>query len=887
MTAYINQHQRTIGVAAANSQEYLEAVFAALNKGEIVVTLRSSGDLDRISISGAEQIITPGNTSGWIELPEYSANSNENIAQLLFTSGTEGKPKGILLTHSALANTTDRLIDVMEIDGSIREYLGVPVFYSFGFGRARVLSQVNGACYLPPNGFDPLELAELLQQNQVNSLSAVPTLLRVALKNRELFEDCGKNLRWLEIGSQYMSKQEKEELKTLFPEAKIIQHYGLTEASRTTFLKIHENSGLALESVGMCYGGPEYRIGDDDRIQIRGPHVAKQMLKDGELVSLLDEDGWLTTSDLGYSDGEFLYYDGRADDMINIGGIKISPESLQQQLAQKLNAQNSIGITRIPDELRGDGILIGYLNNASFSGEQLKAEANQLLRESGIELGNALTCFGVDKLPVTETGKLQRNSLAEQYQQALKTQPSETFSTPDLSSVKGMGTQTPLQQKIVEIWQEVLNVSPVSIQDSFFDLGGDSLSAIRLTIKMEKAGIPKATCQEIFRGKSIAQLVEHSTQNTALPEKRTTVSSASKAIDIVRGVLVLLVIASHWMPGIMQHMSESVNALNRYLAPLYSAGTPGFAIIFGVSVGFFNLSLYRNHPNSILPLIKTNALILFVGIFCMGLIRNLSGVSQGEEMSGVDVANQFWSVLVFYLLAVLSLPLWLRALTRFNNFTLSCLALATIFYAAHILLDDILKITPSDNPIVQFIILIGTAKYNYFEMAAGTLLGVSVGNWYRTAISENISLKPAFYLGLILAGFSILLSHELGQSAMWLQWPKGLYLWSWCFYLGLVMILINVLYEIIHKDVIPFSIEFVFNLLAIAGILAFPLFIGHELVRPLRDLFASLNLPLALPAALLLFLLPTCYGFTKFYGLYFKKHTSQQLNAQLVEQVSK
>ena len=151
-----------VGIVARNSVPYLDAVFDTLNTGSTAVNLRSESDRERIQLTGVEHVLVPGGDSGWVGPLGYTATDDARIAQILFSSGTEGAQKAILLSHRALADTTRRLVDVMRLDASVREYVGVPVHYSFGFGRCRAVSHVGGSMFIPPHGFDPVELATCL-----------------------------------------------------------------------------------------------------------------------------------------------------------------------------------------------------------------------------------------------------------------------------------------------------------------------------------------------------------------------------------------------------------------------------------------------------------------------------------------------------------------------------------------------------------------------------------------------------------------------------------------------------------------------------------------------------------------------------------------------------
>src|SRR5690606_37233375 len=137
----------------------------------------------------------------------------------LLTSGTEGEPKGVLLTHGNPGDVVARLDSGMQVDAQIREYVGLPVYHSFVFGRCRAVSAAGGRAFLPPRGFSPVEITAMLEAGQINAISALPSLWRVLLSARAVTPEAGRRVRWIEIGSQAMSASEKQALVALFPEA--------------------------------------------------------------------------------------------------------------------------------------------------------------------------------------------------------------------------------------------------------------------------------------------------------------------------------------------------------------------------------------------------------------------------------------------------------------------------------------------------------------------------------------------------------------------------------------------------------------------------------------------------------------------------------------------
>lgn len=853
------KEQKVVGIVAVNSTDYIEKVLAYVDAGNIVVPLRAVNDVERIEIAGAESVVVPRDIKGWIEFFDVTSGTDDRIAQILFTSGTEGSSKSVLLGLKAMSNTTDRLISEMAIDQSIREYVGIPVYYSFGFGRCRVAARVGGKTYIPPDGFDPIEISELLSAGEINALSVVPSLCRILLQNSELFENCGHRLQWLEIGSQYLSGSEKAQIRNMFPRAKILQHYGLTEASRTTFLKIDEVEERHLESVGRPYGGVEISINSGGLIQTRGPHLASGILERGKVSKLIGADGWFVTRDLGHIHDGHLYFDGRADDMINCGGIKLAPESVENSLRLELGGDADICVSKVPDALRGECVLLAYKDSVNIS--ELKAAADIVLKKAGLLGSGSYKSFRCDSFPTTETGKVIRKLLTQEY--LTISDPGETEA--QINVVDSEGPTSPQAQLLVEVWEDVLGIRPVSVHDSFFDLGGDSLSAISVATKMEKRGIPKQISRQIFEGKNIAQIVEQS-ENSGVG--KTSLAIASQSINSVRGLLVLAVITSHWMPGLLERLPDLFGALNVFIAPFYSIGTPGFAVIFGAGVGFAYLPRYHRSPSSVGSLVLRNAGLLAGGILMIAALRISSRIVSGDSVTPIELSNSLYGVLTYYFLALMSIPVWLKLLLKFKHFWIPCLVTSLMFYFIHLLIK-IDPPQPSTNPFVQTGILLLTGRYNYFVMTAGVLLGLAVGQAIRTEAIKGLPIR-LLSSGLLLVSFAILLSYESGNINYWFTWPKQSFTWTvwyWMFYAGLTLIALSAVNRVnlTENRVSQVCIQW----LSIIGIVAFPLFIGHELVIPLKDTLEALQVVGALPISLLLFFLFSGFLVRKIYRAYY------------------
>ena len=404
-----------IGLVVRNSTDYVRQFFNCLERGETVVPLRSADDTDRIRVCGLQRVIASADEHGWSSALELPLQDNDALAQIAFTSGTEGEPKGVLLTHRNLADPVRRLQLVMGLDASVREYIGVPVYHSFGLGRCRTVTAAGGRFYVPPKGLDLRELVSMIDAREVNAISLVPTLWRLVLRNRALFEKNADRVRWIKIGSQAMSGEEKRALRELFPQARIVQHYGLTEASRTTLLDIGSATDDELDSVGKPYGQVEIKISNDGRIMTRGPHVARELLVSGRRVPNTDAQGWCVTQDLGECRGGHLFFRGRADDVINLGGLKVSPDMIENEMRAALGVEGGFCVTRVADALRGETVLVAALNTLPASDEALVSAAGDSLARAGIDARSSVQLTRMTNLPTTDAGKIMRKAVAQQY----------------------------------------------------------------------------------------------------------------------------------------------------------------------------------------------------------------------------------------------------------------------------------------------------------------------------------------------------------------------------------------------------------------------------------------------------------------------------------------
>jgi acyl-coenzyme A synthetase/AMP-(fatty) acid ligase len=873
-----------VAFSAANSRAYLSAVFRAYREGRVVVALPRAPAIK--TVPGVRildrQVFT--DDSGWFD-ETLEPIHGDAAAQISFSSGTTGRPKPLLLSHRALTDVVERINAAMEVTGEIREYVGVPVTFSFGFGRVRAVAAAGGRSYLPAHGFDPAEIARMLKAGEINAISAVPTLWRVLLANPEIVGDAGARVRWVEIGSQYMSGDEKAAMKRLFPAAKIVQHYGLTEASRTALLDVSATAGPALDSVGRATGSVEIAISDEGAIRIRGPHLAEGLVSGAGVRPITDPDGWLTTADRGRIEDGLLYYEGRTDELINSGGVKIDPTQFEQRLGEATGVPEAVAVGRIADPLRGERVLVALRRDAGLDRAAVEKKAVEIAADYGLVGAGSLVVREVDEIPRTATGKVQRKALAD-------VPDSTPAPAPAAAAPAGAGPAAERAAELQRVWAEVLGVSEVSLDESFYDLGGDSLSALTVIMRMEAMGLDPETARGIFDGRTIAEITGHdpaaapaavpaapqlevakappvspppAAAAEAAPAPRLSLAQAMNAVHAARGVLVLWVVVVHWLPGVLARLPGSLDWVYGAMTPFLRFGTPGFAMVFGLGVGALGIPQFLRNRDAYLRGARFNAMLIIGGVLVLAFVRALAMWNAGRFDDPNRLSGMFYSAISYYALAVLAMPLILRLLTRWPDILLTIFAT----FAGTLLVHQTLAVTIAPlrfDGLPELLKILATAKYGFFRMTGYVMVGVAIGYLFRTHHNDPGLVRKLVVSGCTLAILGFLLAFEARPGAMF-EDVGQVRPWHLMIYAGAATLILAGFCWLNRPggEKLPRWLV-VLNGFAIAsGILALPIFVGHELVIPLKNLLVLWGLPgpLALLIPLAAFLGLLAWGYVR------------------------
>ena len=342
-----------------------------------------------------------------------------DVADVMFTTGTTGVPKGVCLSHAniaASASNTNGFIGTCDQDV---EALALPLSHSFGLGRLRCVLTVGATLVLVGNFANLKVFFNVIAQEHVTGFGMVPAVWQYIkrLSGRRIGQFADQ-LRYIEIGSAALPVEDKRLLMELFPHTRICMHYGLTEASRAMFCEFHESADN-LETIGhpasklveVCIlddQGEPVADGIDGEICVRGNMVVSSYFLDS------DNDGsffgeWFRTGDWGHRGTDGCYYlTGRKKELINVGGEKVSPVTIERAITSLGVADCACIAIPDPNGVLGEVPKAFLLKgNVEIDVDELRQQLSQLLPPHEIPV----QWEWVDSIPRTSSGKIQRLKL--------------------------------------------------------------------------------------------------------------------------------------------------------------------------------------------------------------------------------------------------------------------------------------------------------------------------------------------------------------------------------------------------------------------------------------------------------------------------------------------
>jgi long-chain acyl-CoA synthetase len=370
----------------------------------------------------------------------------DTLAEIVFTSGTTGDPKGVMLSHRNIASNAAAITSVVPLGPETRLLSILPLSHMYGLNPGLLAPMLMGASVVYPTSLQAPVLARTFRERKVTMLLAVPQVVKQlnnaverrvdAAGKRESFERLhaiarhmphpirrllfrpvlsrfGGGLRYLAVGAAAMNPVVARRWEEMGVTS--LQGYGATETSPViAFTRIEHNR---VGTVGEAIPGVEVRIGPEGEILVRGPNVFQGYWERPDATAAVMEDGWYRSGDHGTLDTEgFLTLQGRKKDMLVMpDGTKVHPADVEQVLISDPRVRDAavVGLERPGGDIQVHAVLI--LHDP--------AEADEVVRQANGKLGGhqqvrGFTVWPEDEFPRTPTLKVKKPEIVAWIQAA-------------------------------------------------------------------------------------------------------------------------------------------------------------------------------------------------------------------------------------------------------------------------------------------------------------------------------------------------------------------------------------------------------------------------------------------------------------------------------------
>lgn len=350
------------------------------------------------------------------------AGSPGDISDVIFTSGTTGKPKGVMLRHGAGLHGYQIFAERFGLGAGDRYLVPTPFFHCFGYKAGWMISLMAGAVVYPLAVFDAGAMLEIIDRERITHIPGPPTMFSGLLDHPRRDQFDLSSIRHAMIGASSISADLVRRVREELGIGAILTAYGLTENHALVSLTASDDPPEVVAcTVGTPLPGVTIRIVDDSGAQvpsgregelfINSPYLMSGYFGDDQATSRAVEDGWLRTGDIGlFDDRGYLRITGRKKDMFIVGGFNVAPAEVEQALLG-LDAIADVAVVGMPDDYFGE---VGAAFVVSHPGAGV--EADDVIAYARTHLANYKVPRRVeivDALPMTATGKVLKTELRD------------------------------------------------------------------------------------------------------------------------------------------------------------------------------------------------------------------------------------------------------------------------------------------------------------------------------------------------------------------------------------------------------------------------------------------------------------------------------------------
>lgn len=409
--------------AAIISNSKFSSLFTILSDSPSVKFILS--DIDSVPLTIDSFSLADVLNSDQIEKP-YTPTISLDLAAIVYTSGSTGEPKGVMLSHQNLTENTISISQYLKLSSNDRIMVVLPFYYIYGNSLLTTHFFCGGSVVIDNRFMFPNVILKTMKDNNVTGFSGVPSTFMILL-NKSIINECKiESLRYVTQAGGAMAPTVQLKVAEIFSPAKLYIMYGATEASpRLTYLE-PEMLHLKLGSIGKAIPNVEVIVADENgkplssgqtgEIAARGSNIMIGYWKDPVSTAAVIRNGFYFTGDLGKTDSEgFIYVVGRTKDMIKVGGNRVSAKEIEEALIS-LPEISEAAVIGVPDSILGEAIKAFIV---------FKTDTNSDIIEIKRKLIPLIPMYKIPKLfvireelPKNGSGKIMKEALKNEFKNA-------------------------------------------------------------------------------------------------------------------------------------------------------------------------------------------------------------------------------------------------------------------------------------------------------------------------------------------------------------------------------------------------------------------------------------------------------------------------------------
>ena len=394
----------------------LKEMFKVVQNNEAVTPNENTDNSENVVLNESSD------SSEAVSSKEFSLPASDDLSEILFTTGTTGKSKGIEVTFGCNVAIAQNVIDSVGMEKDEIELITTPINHSLAIRRSYG-AIYNGSSIVLTDGIKFVEdFFKLLDRYKITAITFVPAILEQVLKfAKDRFATYDNQFHYIQLGSAPLSETNKEILTRMFPTTRLYNTYGATESGCTVILEFSKY-GHKKKCIGRTTVNTEILFVDDKRniveaslekpgiLAFKGKMNMRSYYKEPEITKeVMDENGVVYTNDLGYlgEDG-LVYLLGRQGDVINMGGIKIAPTEIEE-VAMKHEMIKDCACIPIKDEITGEAPKLFVTLNEGYQLDQKELSKYLLSKLESLKVPKTFEV--IDEIPRTFNGKIIRKQL--------------------------------------------------------------------------------------------------------------------------------------------------------------------------------------------------------------------------------------------------------------------------------------------------------------------------------------------------------------------------------------------------------------------------------------------------------------------------------------------